>query len=125
MNATDVLDLVSVAMAIGSMALAWYFVATYRHEPWRETAAGQHLMKFTTGIAVVCTWAVVGVVLRVRFGLPDWLELGLGIARLLTFAWLAWVLWERVSLLRMSIRERRINTDPEPPEPITEGTDHD
>jgi hypothetical protein len=98
-----ILDLLSVALACVATVLAWWFVTVYRREPWRYTLAGQHLMRFTLGLAVIATWSVVGICLRLVFGLPDWLELALAVGRLSIFGWLSLMLWDRVRLLRMTV----------------------
>jgi hypothetical protein len=100
--------LTSILLACAATILAWTFVWIYHREPWRSTVAGQHLMHFTLGVAVISTWSIAGLVLRLIFGLPPWLELALAVGRVLIFGWLCWMLWKRLSLLRATIRARKL-----------------
>ena len=108
MNFWLVIDLISATLATVAGVTAWWFVVLYRCEqPWRETLAGQHLMRFTAGLAVILTWVVGGVVARIVWPDNEILRVALGLGRCIIFAWLSWMLIERLRLLRSAINQRQ------------------
>lgn len=103
----NVLVTMSTVLALAATTLGWVFVWDYSRESWQETEAGRHIMRFTAGLAIIMTWLLVSLGLRLWFGLPDWLEVVLAVGRVCIFGWLATMLWTRWRLLRSNRRQRR------------------
>lgn len=105
---------IGVALAMVGALYGWLFVLKYRQYDWRKYAAGRHLMRFTTGIAVILTWSVFGLVLRFFFD-GNWLVgMLLDTGRVVIFGWVAAMLFVRYQLLEESedTNERNRNHGP-------------
>lgn len=100
------LDLLSVLAAAAAMVYAWDFVRRYRKEPWRDYQAGRHLMRFTTGLAIIITWSVAGLLARWVWPGEEALRVVLAVARCLIFGWCALMLRKHLHLLKYNIKER-------------------
>lgn len=104
------MTLISLSIILGIVAAVagWWFVILYWREAWRETEAGRHLMHFTAGMAIIMTWSVGGIIIRLWFGNPEWLEIPLAVGRTMIFGWAGWMLIERLRLLQKAIRQRKM-----------------
>ena len=95
------ITIVAVLLALAGAVFAWRFVWIYRRHPfnWRAYDSGRHLMRFTFVIGITLSWTVIGLGARTLFGSVPWLEATLSISRVVIFAVVAWMLWERLRLL--------------------------
>jgi hypothetical protein len=109
MNPTS--SAIATLLATVGAIYGWRFVMRYRQYDWRKYAAGRHLMRFTTGLAIVLTWSVFGLVARYFFH-DNWLLMMiLEVGRILIFGWVAVMLFVRYQLLEESEGNDERNRD--------------
>lgn len=99
------------AAVLAAAAVAWAFVFGYARRSWRQWDEGIHLMRFTIGIALICSYsALINVIgpVAIREPLTE-------LARLVIFTFVAVMMVDRYRLLQRAIKRDREARDAEEP----------